>query len=181
MLPKQPAMFIPEITKLPVFGDPSQKVDLEFPKLEDLVKFPHGKVIKLRGICWRNGHALMALGLKFTNGVETPLFQKDEVAKLPKLGEYAVKEAEVDPQKKISKISVKTGKSNTICALRLQDAEDQMILDVEWLSNSKAEWVTHRVDDSQELIGLYMSKQGHNDFIQSLGFVVWKNRLNITE
>ena len=30
---KQPAVFIPEITRLPVFGDPSQPVDLEFPKL----------------------------------------------------------------------------------------------------------------------------------------------------
>ena len=39
----------------------------------------------------------MALGLKFTNGVESPLFQKDEVSKLPMLGDYAVKEAEVDP------------------------------------------------------------------------------------
>ena len=63
---------------------------------------PHGKIVKLRGISWRNGHALMALGLKFTNGVESPLFQKDEVAKLPKLGEYAVKEVEVDSTKKIS-------------------------------------------------------------------------------
>ena len=33
MLMKQPAVFIPEITRLPVFGDPSQPVDLEFPKL----------------------------------------------------------------------------------------------------------------------------------------------------
>ena len=84
-----------------------------------MVQFPHGKVVKLRGISWRNGHALMALGLKFTNGVESPLFQKDEVAKLPKLGEYAVKEAEVDSSKKIRTVSVKTGKSNTICALKL--------------------------------------------------------------
>ena len=107
----------------------------------------------------------MALGLKFTNGVESPLFQKDEVAKLPKLGEYAVKEVEVDSTKKISKVSVKTGKSNTICALKLSDSEGHKILEVEWLSNSKAEWITHKIDDSQELIGLYMSKQGHNDFI----------------
>ena len=85
----------------------------------------------------------MALGLKFTNGVESPLFQKDEVSKLPMLGDYAVKEAEVDPLKKISKVSIKTGKSNTICALRLQDAKGGKILDIEWLSNSKAEWVTH--------------------------------------
>ena len=33
MLMKQPAVFIPEITRLPVFGDPNQSVDLEFPKL----------------------------------------------------------------------------------------------------------------------------------------------------
>ena len=71
----------------------------------------------------------------------------------------------MDSTKKIKKVSVKTGKSNTICALKLTDTEGKTILEVEWLSNSKAEWVTHQIDESQELIGLYMSKQGHNDFI----------------
>ena len=52
-----------------------------------------------------------------------------------------------------------------MCALKLTDSEGKTIIEVEWLSNSKAEWVTHQIDESQELIGLYMSKQGHNDFI----------------
>ena len=54
----------------------------------------------------------------------------------------------MDSTKKIKKVSVKTGKSNTICALKLTDTEGKTILEVEWLSNSKAEWVTHQIDES---------------------------------
>ena len=78
-----------------VFGDATAPVDLEFPTSHDLQGFPLDKKIKLQTIFWKNNVALRAIKLKFTNGVESPLFQKDAIAHKESKG-YALKSTDVD-------------------------------------------------------------------------------------
>ena len=74
-----------------VYGNPNHPIDFEYPKNEDLDNFPLNKKIKLRQICWKNYSVLKGLQLKFTNGVETPLFQTDKMAKIEPKGDAAIK------------------------------------------------------------------------------------------
>ena len=69
---------MPELQKMTVFGDTSLPVDLEFPSSQDLQAFPLDRKIKLHTIVWRNGSGLEAICLKFTNGIESPLFEKEQ-------------------------------------------------------------------------------------------------------
>ena len=45
---------------------------------------------------WKNCEFLRGLQLKFTNGVETPFFQRDEVARKPEDGDYVIKSQKID-------------------------------------------------------------------------------------
>ena len=73
-------MFVPELTRMQVFGDAEQRIDMEFPTQEDLQGFQFEKKHKLQTILWKNNVALRAIKFKFTNGVESPIFQKEAVA-----------------------------------------------------------------------------------------------------
>lgn len=158
-----------------VFGDPNQPIDLEFPTEADCDTLPLDKKIKLETLVWKNYDNLMAMQLKFTNGVESPIFQKDAVEKEPATGSWAEKHADIDTSKSIRKVSIKVRKTNNLMyAMRLTDDSGVHVVDVEWDTHSAAKWVTHDIPDGQEIIGLYMSKKGKSYDIQSLGFILWK-------
>ena len=46
--------------------------------------------------------------------------------------------------------------------------------ELKWLNDAEAQWVTRDIPAGLEIIGLYMSKAGDLEWIQSLGLVVWE-------
>ena len=129
---------------------------------------------------------LKGLQLKFTNGVETPVFQKDALEARVKagraVGKWALKSADIDVSKKISKVSVKVRQDQYFMdGLRLIDEFGGNILDLKWCDSNDSEWQTRSVPEDKEIIGLYMSKKGHDEAIQSFGFILWTPNPNATE
>ena len=64
-----------------VFGDPNLPVDQEWPTLEEIKSISYNKQIKLDSIEYLNCNNLEGIKLKFTSGLETPWFNKDEIDK----------------------------------------------------------------------------------------------------
>ena len=71
--------------------------------------------------------------------------------------------------------------NNAMCALRLTDDNGEIITELEWCQNEDAEWVNHDIQSGMEIIGLYMSKSGSAEYVQSLGFILWKTNNNATD
>ena len=103
------------------------------------------------------------------------MFQKDAISQIEPTGFWAIKSCEVDTAKSISRISMRVKKStNQLCAMKLTDDKGESIVEVKWFNDTKAEWINRNVPAGQEIIGLYMSKSGDMEWIQSLGFIVWE-------
>ena len=113
----------PDLQKLKVFGDPGlnwqtkqpMKHNQKYPKKDQVVDFPVFRRIKLCGVAYKlnsDKTPLMAIQLKFTNGIKTPLFQTSSALDIKK-----VQEAEIDFNKKIVKINLYLSTSSKIYAL----------------------------------------------------------------
>ena len=164
-----------------VFGANTGKANLEFPTHADLQKIIQvGKPVKLQSIHWRNNDVLKGMQLKFTNGIETPIFQKDaldarEAAGRANHGKWALKSVNLDTKRRISKVSVRVRPEQYFMdGMRLYDENDEMVIDLKWCDSKDSVWETRNIPDGYEIIGLYMSKKGHEEAIQSLGFNLWK-------
>ena len=84
---------------------------MQYPEEKDLETWPLHKKIKLCGVSYRsNKNSLSAIQFSFTNGVSTPLFQKDAVAQIEASGFWAVKHTQIDSTKEIARVAVKTHK-----------------------------------------------------------------------
>ena len=59
-------------------------------------------------------------------------------------------------------------------ALRMEDENGEMILDLVWCESNDSEWQARTIPEGKEIIGLYMSKKGVAEAIQSLGFILWE-------
>ena len=53
------------------------------------------------------------------------------------------------------------------------DESGDALLELEWQKRDDSEWDTRDVPAGKEIIGMYMSKSGDPEWIQSLGFIVW--------
>ena len=67
--------------------------------------------------------------------------------------------------------------------MRLYDENNEVLCDIKWCDSKDSVWETRDIPDGHEIIGLYMSKEGHEEAIQSLGFNLWnpsklKNRFS---
>ena len=66
--------------------------------------------------------------------------------------------------------------------MRVFDESGALMADLVWCDSNDSVWETRRVPDGKEIIGLYMSKKGSAEAIQSFGFILWKptevNRLS---
>ena len=132
--------------RLHAFGDKKQPVHIEFPTQKDLQEFPLDRQIKLRGIAWKNNTSLSGLQLLFTNGVKSPMFQKDAVSQIEPTGFWAIKSCEIDAAKSISRISMKVKKStNQLCAMKLSDDKGEVIAETKWFNDTKAEWINRNI------------------------------------
>ena len=124
----------------------------------------------------------MAVQLQFTNGIESPLFQKDAIANKANEDGYELKNLEIDPTKKIVKVSFKVREiDNAMCALRLIDESATNVIELEWIKTDNDAWVSCDIPDGHEIIGLYMSTAGLTEHIQSLGFMLWRPNPNATD
>ena len=165
---------MPEFVKLPVFGDENAPVDYIYPTQTDWENWPSNTRIKLNGFAWKNCYVLKALQLSFTSDIKTPFFEKPQVAEKDPSGIYAIKRATVDPDKRISQICIKLKRpDNILCGMRLMDDNGDSLLELEWQKRDDSEWDTRDVPAGKEIIGMYMSKSGDPEWIQSLGFILW--------
>ena len=112
----------------------------------------------------------------------SPLFQKEAVAQKEATGGYALMSTDLDTTKKIRRVGIKVRQSNNaMCAMKLTDETGSNVVDLEWCHNDDAKWVIREIPTDSEIIGLYMSKDGNSEYIQSLGFVIWKPNPNAFE
>ena len=84
------------------FGLPQLKTDYEWPTTDDLNHFPFRR-IKLNGVAWKSVDEcpLSSIQLKFTNGIDSPLF---ETAKGPEL---SLNHEMIDDTQKIASVRMK--------------------------------------------------------------------------
>ena len=136
-----------------VFGAKmGNKMDLEFPTKEDLVNFGFTDRTKLSSIHWRNNDVLKGIQLKFRDGKETPIFQKDALKAREDagraVGKWALKSADIDISKKIAKVSVKVRQDQYFMdGMRLFDQSGAIIVDLKWCDSNDSEWETRDVPE----------------------------------
>ena len=86
--------------------------------------------IKLHTIVWRNGTGLEAIRLKFTNGIESPLFEKEQHQDSQGA---PLKSVEINTVRRISSVSVRVSKmNNQLNGLRLKEESGGNVADLEW-------------------------------------------------
>ena len=137
------------------------------------------KATKFKTVVWRNNDVLKGIQLKFEDGIETPMFQKDALRVREQagraIGKWATKSAEIDTSKRVSKVSIKVRKDQFFMdALRMEDDEGNVLIDLVWCESKESEWQTRLIPLDKEIIGLYMSKKGSAEAIQNLGFILWE-------
>ena len=77
---------------------------------------------------------------------------------------------------------MKVSKStNQLCAMQLSDEKGETIVSMKWYNDDKANWVNRDIPAGMEIIGIYMSKAGDLEWIQSLGFIVWEPNHKVTD
>ena len=101
--------FVPEFAWLPTYGNDLLPTQLVWPKSEDLNMFPMDLKIKLESIRLKHTDAagMVAIQLRFTNGVQSPLFEKDGPASEGISSFEGLKTYEINTSRKIRKISLK--------------------------------------------------------------------------
>ena len=152
--------------RLQIFGDPTQLIHIQYPQEKDLESWPLNKKIKLSGISWRSNNSLSAIQFKFTNGVCTPMFQKDAVSQIEASGFWAVKETQVDASKDISRVVVKVHKQTAqLCSMSFEDESGATIKELKWLNSSDTELQYRDIPAGMQIIGLYMSKAGDLEWV----------------
>ena len=106
-----------KLFKLNVFGRTDIFCDKEFPTLDELSNFTHGKDIKLKKIYYKNGFSnpLKAIKLEFTYGVSSPLFQVDD-------SNHKLQSIEIDTTRTVRKVQMNIYEPmNQLRGIRLVD------------------------------------------------------------
>ena len=82
------------------------------------------------------------------------------------VGKWATKSANLDTSRRIGKVSVKVRNDQFFMdALRMEDDDGNVILDLVWCESKDSEWQTRQIPQGKEIIGLYMSKKGSAEAI----------------
>ena len=82
------------------------------------------------------------------------------------VGKWATKTAKLDTSKRVARVSVKVRNDQFFMdALRVEDDEGNVILDLVWCESKDSEWQTRQIPEGKEIIGLYMSKKGSAEAI----------------
>ena len=82
------------------------------------------------------------------------------------VGKWATKTAKLDTSKRVARVSVKVRNDQFFMdALRVEDDEGNVILDLVWCESKDSEWQTRQIPQGKEIIGLYMSKKGSAEAI----------------
>ena len=76
---------------------------------------------------------------------------------------------EVDENRQIRQISLKTNKYAGFYGLRLIDAQGNYIVDTTWSNFAEAYWVTKDIPEGEEIIGVKINKN-----LTRLGFILYK-------
>ena len=83
-----------------LIGNQDVMPDFQWPTLAEMKKFPINKRIKLNKIVFKQKPSLKGIQLKFTNGIESPLFETSTGSKLPE------QETSIDISSRIARVGV---------------------------------------------------------------------------
>ena len=133
---------------------------------------PRDKHIKLQTVCFKhdtNDAILGGIQLKFTHGVESPLFATAKACN------KELKSAHLDTSKKITQVAMYLNSSNSIYRMRMLDKNGLKLIDIVFNSYQHKDclWTVKDIPDEQEIIGLYCNTSNNPYYIQSLGFILW--------
>ena len=125
----------PTVSKVLKFGRQTHwsESSMMYPGNEHLLRLPRYRSTRLAAIIYKqveNYGSLCAIMLVFTNGFKTPLFETLNVRNM----RYEMRRINLDPKRRISKISLKVNKNapELMLGLRLIDAHGHYILDHTW-------------------------------------------------
>ena len=62
-----------------------------------------------------------------------------------------------------------------------EDESGATIHQIKWMNSSDADWQYRDIPAGMQIVGLYMSKAGDPEWIQSLGLLVWEPNPNATD
>ena len=126
-------IFVPELTKLPVFGDKQIAPDLEFPRQKDLDTFPLDKRIKLQKISFQTA-ALHKIKFHFTSDVESPLYE----CATPCNG---LKSKTIETDRPLKKVMCRIQKStNFIFGIKIMDDKGAEVVNLFDSGSGYGEW-----------------------------------------
>ena len=108
---------------------------------------------------------LTAIELLFSNEVETPLYEDEGYRQ----EDFMWKFIDVDPNRQIRSISVRSDVAGWIFGLRLMDEDGVNIVDENWNKVEDGEWVTKDIPAGEEIIGIKCDDQ-----IKRIGFVCYR-------
>ena len=100
--------------------------------------------------CFEDRGRLTAIEILFSNGVETPLFEEEGY----KDSNFEWKFIDIDPNKPIRKISVRSDVAGWIFGLRFINADGENIIDENWNTTEDGDWVTKDIPEGEEVIGI---------------------------
>ena len=110
--------------------------------------------------------------LKFSSGIESPYYTANSTEQ----GKDKVKwiDYRVDPPDAvITQIRMKKDYPfEMFVGLQLLDADGRIVLNIDQAQQDGGSWLTQNVNENEEIIGIYGSSDS-NDFLRSLGFVLW--------
>ena len=93
-----------------------------------------------------------------------------------------LKTVEINTMRRISSVSVKVNKmSSQLNGLRLKEESGSNVAELEWSQSGEGNWINRDIPESMEIIGVYLSKSGVSEYIQSLGFLLWRPNSNVNE
>ena len=128
----------------------------------------NGEVVRPIQITYKNFEdrgRLTAIELLFSNEVETPLYEDEGYRQ----EDFMWKFIDVDPNRQIRSISVRSDVAGWIFGLRLMDENGVNIVDENWNKVEDGEWVTKDIPAGEEIIGIKCDDQ-----IKRIGFVCYR-------
>ena len=136
------------------FGADYLEWHTEFPckaKFEEMTS--NGEVVRPIQITYKNFEdrgRLTAIEMLFSNEIETPLYEDDGY----KQDDFMWKFIDIDPNRQIRSISVRSDPCGWIFGLRLMDEDGVNIVDENWNKVEDGDWVTKDITKGEEIIGL---------------------------
>jgi hypothetical protein len=156
--------------KLKHFGSSVEAADFEWPKQEDMLRMPAGKPIRVVGFNWKksdsDGKAIAGVQVILANGVTSPLFLARGATS------ENIERVNITADQRIKRIKGQQGAHSNFNEVYFYDSNNNLI--TQMVASKSGQYDTLVLEDGDEILGVYGTKNKLYDNLDTLGFIVWK-------